>query len=62
MFICQSLILNATENLLDMQVVRSGMIYLIMYKYGYDCAYVYVYMYAHVCYYWLLYCIFLQYT
>ncbi len=32
MFIYQSLILNATENLLNIQVVRSGMIYLIIYR------------------------------
>ncbi len=32
MFIYQSLILNATENLLNMQVVRSGTIYLIIYR------------------------------
>ncbi len=31
MFIYHSQILNATENLLNMQVVRSGMIYLIIY-------------------------------
>ncbi len=32
MFIYQSLILNATGNLLNMQVVRYGMIYLIIYR------------------------------
>ncbi len=32
MFIYQSLILNATENVLNMQVVKSGMIYLIIYR------------------------------
>ncbi len=32
MFVYQNQILNASENLLNMQVVRSGMIYLIIYR------------------------------